>query len=438
MLIRSLLIIFLFLPLSSYAIWPFFYEFGEEKRLLGPFISLTDKEEKEELIVRPLFLIYENENGGVVRFPYPLARFGPKKSYFVPFYMSQEQKERKNYSFFLFFYGKENNETYGGLFPIYGHLKNRFGNEDIRFFLWPLYSSTEVEKRKKENFFWPIFSIYSGEEKGFKVFPFYGRREIEGRKKTEFFFWPFIYREIKGLDTEDPYSSFYFVPFYLTGKKESGSLESLCVMFPLYCRFKNPYRTKVSYFWPFITVSEGKEKGVSIFPLFKNMVSAEYKTEGFLWPFLYTKKESIDEEEKEIDIQFLLLNRYERKKEALFVNLWPFFGYEKKEGSSKLAVPFVFPFKFEGFQKIINPLFSIVEYKKQGDWEGLNILYGLYTQERKKNTWKRRLAFLLEVKKEENETAIKFFCGLLGFQKSKVTLFFVPFSRDQKDTQNVP
>jgi len=414
MLKRAILLLFLLAPFKLYPFWPFFYEFGEEKRILGPLISFSE-EDRNELIIRPLFFIHEKKDG-VLRFPYPIGRFGPQKSYFIPIYMSHEKDEGRNYSFFLFFWGEENGETYGGFFPFYGKLKNRFGKDRIGFFLWPLYGVSEIGERKKESIVWPIFSLYSGGERGYKVFPLYGVREIEGVKRSQFFLWPFLYMDEKGLDTEDPMRSFYLLPFYISGENKSGSLSSYCVLFPLYCRFKNPERVKVSYLWPFITRSEGKEEGVSVFPLFKRMEKEDYLEEGFIWPFLYTKRESL-KEEKEVDVRFLMVNRYEKKEEELYFNIWPLFGYEAKNGVRKLSLPFVFPFRFEGFQKIINPLFSIFEYRREGEWEGLNLLYGLFTHEKRAKSSKTRFAFLFELERKDEETDFRFFSGLISFQQ---------------------
>ncbi len=432
---RYLLTLFLLLPLSLEAFWPVFYEFGEEKRIFGPLVSFSKKEGKKEKIIRPLFLIHEEK---ALMFPYPLAKFSPDKSYFIPFYSATKEIDRSYFSLFLLFYGREGDETFFGIFPFYGEMKNRFGRDRIGFFLWPIYGVSEIKGKKKENFIWPFFSLYSGKETGYKVFPLYGVREIEGVKKSRFFLWPLIYLEKKDMDTEDPYYSFYFLPFYLSGRNESRSVESYCVLFPLYCYFKNREGTKESILWPFITKSDGKEVGISIFPFFKHLVTEEYEIEGILWPFLYTKKESFFEGEEEIDVRFLILNRYAKKGEETFFNVWPLFGYEEKKNTKSFSLPFLFPFRFERIQSLINPLFSIVEYKRKDDWRGLNILYGLYTDERKGENWKKRFAFLLEAKKEEGRTLIEILSGLFAIEESKMRVFFVPIRRGQRGTQNVP
>ncbi|MCS7280010.1 MAG: hypothetical protein NZ583_00045 [Desulfobacterota bacterium] len=439
MLKRILLISSLFFLTSSYsfAFWPIYYEFGEEKRFLGPLISWkAKKEEKKELVVRPLLLIYEENEKKVLHFPYPLGRFENEKSYFVPFFMAQRREEKKDYSFLLVYWGESEGENYGGFFPFYGEVKKRFGKDRIRFFLWPLYGATEIDGAKKENYLWPFFSLYSGEEKGYKIFPIYGKHERPDIRESQFFLWPFFYKERKNLDTDDPFRSIYLLPFYLSGKTESGSFDSYCIMFPLYCRLKSPGKVKKYYLWPFVEKVEGEEEGVSIFPLIRKIKTEDHETLGILWPFFYTRKEFFDERKKGTETAFLLLSRYEKEDSQFVLSLWPLLGYKVSETETEVNFPFIFPLKFEKFQKILNPLFSLLEYRKEGDWEGLNILYGLYTQERWKKKWKKRVGFIFEVKQEDEEISFRFLSGLLEVGNSKLTVFFVPFKRGQKDNRS--
>lgn len=428
------LFVFLLIPSSLYSFWPIYYEFGGEKRIFGPLISYEKEERTHELIIRPLLLIYEGD--GVFNFPYPLGKFSKEKSYIFPIFLATSDVKRKTYLIGNFFYGKDKEESYAAFFPFFGEIKNRFGKERIGFFFWPLYGVSETKGKKKENFLWPIFSLMSGEEKGYKVFPFYGRREEEGKKKSIFFLWPIFFLEKKDMDTDDPYTFFFLLPFYFSGKRESKSFESYSIMFPFYFYSKTPERVKKSFFWPLVTKSEGSEKGLEIFPLFRRVVTEDEEKEGIIWPFFYTK--SIQKKGEEFGFRFLILSAYEKKRDDLSFNVWPFFGYERKNGRSNFYAPFFFPFGFERIKKIINPLFSLVEYKKQDNWEGVSLFYGLYTQEKAGENWKRRLAFLAELKKEEGKYGFKFFFGLFGIEGSKLTFLFLPFNINQRDIQTEP
>jgi len=121
---------------------PVFREF----QALGPFIFQESFAGRDAWGIRPFFSRLEEKKAGNSQWEvlYPLGKFqsGTKNHrYFSPLYRSDSYKENgeERYAFFPFFWGKTpGGKTYGGVFPFYGHLINRFGKKDIRFLLWPL------------------------------------------------------------------------------------------------------------------------------------------------------------------------------------------------------------------------------------------------------------------------------------------------------------
>jgi len=439
----KLLLFIIFFPCIAQAFWPVYWEFGGETRLFGPLVSYKKENNETNLTIRPLLFSYNSGNGGSYDYFYPLGRSAKDVSYFLPFYISKPspQPEQSCFdvdtvksdpsdytSFMLFFYGKSSKGNYEGVFPLYGKLYNRFGKDEMGFFMWPLYGYSETDGAKKTNILWPFFSIYSGKEKGFKVWPFFGTKKQEGVKKSTFFLWPFFYKENNYLDTDDPSEKFYTIPFYMSSR--SGTRNERAIMFPLYLNSKDQYREKTKILWPVFSFTKGDDaSGYSIFPFVSSERSGTYSTMSILWPVLYNQSEWVIKGRKYSKKRVLLLNRYVDDEEGVFLNIWPLFERKEQDGSLNINMPSILPIRSEGIDKIIKPFFTLVEYCTAGNKSMTSFLYGLFTKEEDDDDWKIRLAFLFELKKEGGNYGYEIFSGLFGMDKSKIKIFFIPFKR---------
>ena len=179
-------------------LWPFFHYrsdpegTGTTLKILGPLIYRKKGVEEGEFALRPLFYWTKNgkEDSLRVEYLYPLGKFrrerGDTKHYLVPFLKSRDDtidgdRRERFFSLFLFFRGQtEGGEGYWGVFPLFGHLADKFGRDRIRFSLWPIYSDWSEEGTYTWNIFWPILSATRGEgKKAFRVWPLWGYREEE-------------------------------------------------------------------------------------------------------------------------------------------------------------------------------------------------------------------------------------------------------------------
>jgi len=424
--------LFFLLPCTVHAFWPLSWEFNNEKRFFGPLASYEKLDENIYLTVRPLLFAYDSEDGGRYHFLYPLGKSTKEKSYFIPFFLSKEFEGRRDTSIFLFFFGESQKGAYGGFFPFYGRLYNRFSKDEMGFFAWPLYSYTENEGARKTNILWPFFSFYSGEERGVKAWPIYGTREREGVKRTSFFLWPIFHKEKKDLDTDEPVDIFYAFPFYM--QRISEKRASYTVIWPLFSYARDVDKRKWDILWPIFSRTEGEErKGFGIFPLFSYDLKGRDRTVNILWP-LYKESEWYSGEERFFQRRVLLLSKYEEEKDKTFLNVWPLFDYRDKDSEYAFFFPSIFPFREQGFDRIIKPLFTLWEQRGSETSKKTNLLYGLFTSERNGDTWKMRFAFLLEVKKDEEGFGFQILAGLFGIDKKKVKIFYIPFERTE-DTQ---
>ncbi len=426
-----LLLLILLTPASLFAFWPVYWELDGQKNFLGPLLSYEEENEESHLTVRPLFSSYDSPS--TYSFLFPLGKSTEESAYFVPLYSRHTTSEDKyDVSFFPFFYGKDGERSYGGVFPFYGKLYKRFRRDELGFFLWPLYGYSIGDGTTKTNIAWPLFSFYSGNQEGFKLGPLYGQRRIGDERRSMFVMWPFFIRDDKGLDTDQPMKSTWVVPFYMHSQSPESTFYGVLWPFFTYTRVRD--RVEVNAPWPFFSYSSGKEEQVKSFamwPIYSHNRREKDEVTYVLWP-IYKETVRYPGEERWIEKRVLLLNKYVEDDRGRFLNVWPFFEYRAADDKRDFFFPSLLPWRDKGFDRIIRPLITLYEYRRAGDEIVSNVLYGFYTKEQKGNTWKRRLAFLFEMKRDEEGTGFQVLSGLFGMDRERVKLFFIPISREER------
>lgn len=433
--IRILLFLFLFFPCSLNAFWPVSWELGDEKRFLGPLVSYDEKDEERHFVFRPLLLSYASEEGGSLDYIYPLGFSSPGKSYFLPIYMAHREDDAQNTAFLLFFHGTHKEKgSYGGFFPIAGKLKKRFGNDEMGFFLWPLYSYTKRDEATKTNILWPFFGTYGGSDQGFKAWPVYGTRTTPGVRRTQFFLWPFFIKQEKNLDTDNPISIFMALPFYVESK--SRLHETKGILYPIFSYRRNEDKEEWTYLWPFLSSWKGPEtKNVSIFPFYSKEVTGRDRKFYLLYP-IYKEEEYYVKEDRYFRRSVLLINRYIEEEGTTFFNIWPFFEYKSEGDDYSFIAPSPLPLRYKGFDTIIKPLFTLYEKRRIDNRTMTSILYGLYTREEENDDWKTRFAFLLSLSRTDGAAGFEILSGLFGIDKQHVKILYIPIKRgDGKSTE---
>ena len=413
---------------TSCAIWPISWEFNDEKRFLGPLISYQSKNDSNHFTFRPLLATYDSNEGGVYNFLYPFGHARKNHSYFIPFYRSKQFDEDSDTSFALFFWGKSKKQgSYGGAFPFYGKLYDRFAKDEMGFFMWPLYSFTKADNTTKTNIIWPIFSLYDGAETGFKAFPLYGERKLAGVKESRFFLWPVFISEQRNLDTDEPVESFFAFPFYL--QATSRTMASYEVMWPLFSYMRSEDKKEWGLFAKLFSVTEGKQKnGYSFFP-FVSYEKNDRDTRFNLFGPVYRESEWYVRDERFFQRRVAVINRYIEEKDKTFLNVWPLFEYSSEKEDYNFLFPSLLPFRIEGFNRIIKPLYTLYEQRKEGGKTMVSLLYGLYTREDNGENWRTRFAFLFAMKKDKGKIGFEILSGLFGLDDDHVKIFFIPIKR---------
>ncbi len=463
--------------------WPFFQytsdpaEGVKEINGLGPFFIWRRDSTRSQWGFRPLLYWTEDEIEPLKRFElvYPFAKYqikeGDKKGYLFPLSLYREEefdtKKKWDFQFFPFFMGEtEKGRDYFGIFPLFGTLFERYGKEEIRFYLWPIYSESTSEGVRKTNVLWPFFSFIKGEKKkGYRFWPIYGQREEVGVSTSEFFLWPIFLKQRRGLDTDDPIEENMVFPFYVS--KESKNFESKTFLWPFFSHTidRSTGFEEWDLPWPIFQTLKGEDqnlKGMRIFPFYGYKVREGVSKRVFILYPLYQLEEDRIDDAQEKTARILLLSRIrigedkEGMEKTRSSRIWPFFDYEKEEtGHAKLSIFYLFPFKDEGFERNLFPLFQIFRWEKDPE-KGIstNLFWGFYKRvkkvEKSRNDcvdttavpartdtrpWEEieswEIAHLVSMKREKGLKTLSFLKGLFRYQSDgksgNLRLFYLPF-----------
>ncbi|MBI5747958.1 MAG: hypothetical protein HZA00_02455 [Nitrospinae bacterium] len=444
---------------------PFFdYTYDGEKNItryniLGPFITIEKEAQKEEKIFRPFYSKTEDKKDDTsdVDVIYPLGKYKrnseESSSRFTPLFTSRKEfKEtegkKRDFGFFPVFWGQtEEGEGYGGLFPIYGDMRKRFGKDEIKFVLWPIYARTRDDKTVNKDFIWPIFSTITGEkESGFRMWPLFGYKEKEGEYSKKFFLWPLIHYQNTDLDTSRPKKYRAFLPLYASETSPNRVTKSIIWPFFNYLHDDDENLTLWDFPWPIIQKGKGDNLNVfKVFPIYGYRDKEHLNERFFLWP-LYTYKREYPEDSEKIVHRFLLISKYEyetsanktpnselRTPNSFQLRLWPLFNYKsKKDGETIFHFPEIIPIETEGFEKNYAPIFRLYEYDSniKGEMES-KLLWGLYSH--KKNDFGEfiDLSFLISYEKRGDGGSFSILKGLLELGKkngkSYFKVLYIPF-----------
>jgi hypothetical protein len=437
--------------------WPFFQytsdpvERVEEVNGLGPFFSWRKDPGQRQWGIRPLLFWTKNEIDPLMRLEllYPFGKYqireGDTKGYLIPLSLYREQefdgKKKWDFQFFPFFMGEtEKGKDYFGIFPIFGTLFERYAKEEIRFYFWPVYGESTSEGVRKRDVLWPFFSFTEGEKKrGYRIWPFYGQREEVGISYSQFLLWPIFLKQRKGLDTDDPIEESMVFPFYVS--KESKRFDSKTYLWPFFSHTIDQQTGFEQWDLPFPIFRSLKGqnlKGIRIFPFYGYKEKGEERRTFILYPLYQLAEDRIDDlQEKTARILLVSRIRIGEDKEGAektrSLRIWPFFDYEKEEtGYRTLSIFYLFPFKDEGFERNLFPLFRIFRWEKDPK-KGIstNLFWGFYKREKKEERDSWEIAHLVGMRKEKGSQTISFFKGLFWYRSDgrsvDLRLLFLPF-----------
>ncbi len=419
----------------------------QEIQAIGPFFFHEHWDKEEIFGIRPIFSKKVEKDKGNTRwdFLYPLSRFqkGEKdQNFFVLFYRSDTYKksEEERFYFFPVFWGKTaSGKTYGGVFPFYGHLIDRFEKQDIRFFLWPLYARSERDGLVKTSLLWPFFTNYSGEKgEGFRFWPLFGHIKKKGYYEKNFILWPFFYKTTLDLDKGTPIYTRAFFPFYIRRDRPPHYRET-DVLWPVFRHVENDefHRTRDEA-WPvFAKAHSDYEDWFRVFPFYVHRTTPNYEKRTILWPLLRRKHYWEGDTEVEYN-EFLVWSRFRHEREPgtpwviKRQNLWPIFCDARLRDGRSWAFPDPIPLTYEGYRRNWRPLWTVYGGYNRKGIRRYQLLWGLVDHIKTANASLTDIAGLVQWENEGNNvTRFSLLQGLIKYENMRgnasVRFFYLPW-----------
>ena len=436
--------------------------------LLGPIFKYEKKGSEREIALRPLYFNTRDpsENLSYSEYLYPVAsrKSEPGSFSFQGIHLlnydfgSKGNGSQNQFMLFpLLFYGQtEERGNYCALFPLGGKIYDKFGMDEIRFALFPLYARTQKKDTTETHVLWPVFSRIQGDkESGFNVWPLFGESRKEGVYRKRFFLWPIFFSYDLKLDTENPRRLRAVFPFYVA--EDSAAVTSRTCLWPFFSHVENRKKNyeEWDFPWPLFRISRGPgREGVTFLPIFADERHGTSRKRWYLWP-LYKIEETHDkvlDQRRDRVLYFL----YSDQRETLRndetggkrrIALWPFFTYERVRGVSSfytlsLLEPF-FPGN-QGIERNWAPLWRV--YQRKWDRRGNEIssfLWNLYWKERQGQNLAMELFPLFFYKHVKGRTTeLSFLKGLFEYHaspdKAGINLFYLPWGFDWKREDKTP
>jgi len=384
----------------------FYYQSDDQSfclKALGPIFEYTETFHA----IRPLY--FTNNSGTDVLFP--LGHFSENRGRFTPIYKHDYSEDADRVNLFPFFYGRYQEQKYGGVFPLYGKTYHRFGFDKAHFVLWPLYSETERDDIKAYSVLWPIFK-YSP-DKQFRIFPFYGSRTTSDEHYT-YVLWP-IYHRKRGTQNMDA-----FLPFYLSAWGPSN--RSTSVLWPLFTAnhdYNSPHHS-LDCPWPIVRFASGAYEETRIFPFYwSKYEGTQQRMKTILWPVFRTDY-NLDTETDTLKTKnkFLILSgtthvvSRDGTSNDTF-DIWPLWHSSNQNGYRSWNIPNIIPFQHKGFQRNWAPLLTLMHGKQTDSSYSWNILWNTVYYTKNEDKLRLCLSFLTSYETGHGYTRIGLLCDLV-------------------------
>jgi len=429
---------------SRVNLWPlFFYARSpgvERLEALGPLFYRYRNGRESSVSLRPLVSWVNRRDSGErdLYFLSPLGHYHAEGTWrhlrLVPLFSydwetgEKESTPASSHTYFPVFWGRTaEGEGYWGVFPIYGTMRDRFGYDEIRFVLWPLYSRATVDGDRSTNILWPIFNYSRGPTlSGFKIWPLWGFREKRGEYRRSFFLWPVFIWETRYAEGRPTLEKRMVWPLYV--REETPTYRRRIYLWPFFqhVRGRDGHFEQWDFPWPFVQIQRGEDRrGFRLWPLFGFREAPDHRSNFVLWP-LFSGEELRRGPEEEVAGRFLLLSSYRRivrhgRERERFLRVWPLFVHWRRtvSGESLFYFPALLPFYDEGLERNLGPLLRLFEVYRFADGRRyVRLLWGLYRYETGAGESVQELAFLLSYQRTPRGRALEILDGLFGIYRT--------------------
>ncbi|OPX20751.1 MAG: hypothetical protein BZ151_02450 [Desulfobacca sp. 4484_104] len=408
--------------------------------LLGPLFSREQTTNTTITTLAPLFYWQTGKEVQELEFLYPLGRYRQdpvgQRFNFLPLSRSRQGPGVNEFQFFPFFWGRTaDGVPYGGVFPLGGTLKERFGRESISFVLWPLFSTSRGEGSHHYHFLWPLFSYSTGRESAFTFWPLYGRITKAGVYDKYYALWPSWHYQRLNLDTDRPRTLKAVLPFYLEDTTPVSYRRGILYPFFSYYHQDQGDYTQWDLPWPVIIWGEGDQFSVrSFWPLYYRNLDQQRDRLHLLWP-LYLGERDETPERFEVQHRWLLFSLYRNRvtpsgwqEEG---RLWPLLYFEGRPEQFRAHAPDLLPIQTEGWDRLYGPWLYLWTLERQGTRHQGRALWGLYRWERTDSYALWELSFLASRQVTSEGSTFRLLSGLLTLERQgdtrRLRLFYLPW-----------
>lgn len=323
--------------------------------------------------------------------------------------------------------------------------------------LLPLYVTFKDGDYKAWSLIWPL--IHRGKSRTvdeLRVLPFYARKIKKGYYEN--YSYGMIVNYSRVFYKKDVHKTFFLLPFY--GKKwcRSGRIGASALLWPFFSwgYDRRSGELEVNLPWPLVQIKDSENPKIIkriFFPFYGLYKYLENET-FFVTPLYFTLKKKATNYTSEYFINFLIIWYFKRDynydhkyygKSWRYFKLWPLFQYEKNDrGDISFNFLSLLPFRDPyGYEKMYQPLWSIVEYRKFSDGEKrLGLLLRTYYQRWDDKSFTAKMAFIIPIftysDYNDKITELSFLFSLFAYTNSStgsyIRLFWIPIRIGEGDS----
>ena len=329
--------------------------------------------------------------------------------------------------------------TYRGLFPVHGTIKNRFGYDQLNWTLFPLYGRAEEHDAVTIAAPWPIISVTSGTEQGFRFWPLFGWRTKPAAFDRRFFLWPLGWNNtIQPFEEAPPGTAprhqVGFLPFYTRETAQGLIDENYLWPFFGYTRRDEPFRYREDrYFWPFWVRGRGDERVVNRFgPFYTHSVVKGVDKRWVMWPLyreVHFSDAGIAQRKRQV-LYFLYWSLEQRSTTnpaaapAEKSHLWPLYSkWDNGAGRKQLQFPSPLELFFQGNERIRqswSPLFTLYRFDQRAPGTVRHeAFWGLLSWTRSASNREFHFGPIVSMEAANEEKRFAIGNGLIGARRSR-------------------
>ena len=243
-------------------------------------------------------------------------------------------------------------QSYVGIFPIWGDIREVLTYDRARFVLFPLFLELWKKDVHSVSWLWPIFSRARGEDySATRVFPLYGSAHDEKGSNRRFVLWP-IWTQRWNDDPEVDERGFILFPIY--GEAHNPGGETHWVLPPFFKFQHAGEQRQILAPWPFVQYSRGHVNKFYLWPLWGQKDAGTVESQFFLWPIV--RFQDVQRHDSEFRQRFILPFIYYQdiiatsthEREMSYFKLWPLFSYQRENETSRLRALELWPLKKTG------------------------------------------------------------------------------------------